>query len=177
MKKKAMILIPAWYRRVMIDFKGHLFIAELCWVSNALSVVYMVLVWTRSLPEDLQMRAFQSFFMASLGYLSWSIIVVSDAIIFHSLERTASLFIHMLPPLVCLTIRWSDQMMYPMQQIWPGYFPNEEDMNHAPLLELYASGVVPYSVWWFLHVASRDMLPLFASEGLADAFWRILPQA
>jgi len=53
------------------------------------------------------------------GPLSWSVLMLGNALIFHDIENTASCFIHFSPSVLSWTMRW-----YPHRynEQWPGVF-------------------------------------------------------
>lgn len=71
----------------------HYFLADLCYFVNALCMLY---IWV--LPGSAPL--FVSCYALSFGTLSWAVITWRNSLVLHSIEKTTSSFIHILPPAV-----------------------------------------------------------------------------
>lgn len=69
------------------------FLADLCYFVNALCLVY---IWLLPASEPL----FISCYALSFGTLSWAVITWRNSLVLHSIDKTTSSFIHILPPTV-----------------------------------------------------------------------------
>lgn len=69
------------------------FLADLCYFVNALCLVY---IWIFPASGPL----FISCYALTFGTLSWAVITWRNSLVLHSLDKTTSSFIHILPPTV-----------------------------------------------------------------------------
>jgi len=145
---KCFVLIPSWLVVVTRIYNGVLFILDYCWVMSVCSGFYMLLTLLGAIPAGLRTSAFLAFFAASTGPLGWACLLLHNGVIFHSVEKTTSLFIHITPLLTCWTIR-----TYPEQlaATWPGAFPEPSELSNVTFAELYYHGFVVYFVWLVLY--------------------------
>lgn len=110
------ILIVCWARE-----KKLLYFAEFCWIANTFGFVYLsfeavhALQWTGLdgsldtvlwMGPALRLSAAHAFFAIANGPLAMTILINSNALVFHDIERTAGVFIHLTPALVSWTMRW-----------------------------------------------------------------------
>merc|ERR1740121_2096756 len=125
-------------------------VLDFCWVSNILLGVYMManLLVGPSIDERVQRWAWLWFFATATGPLSWAVLALGNGLVFHSIERSASLFIHLTPCLVAWTLRWS-----PIDMIvaWPEHFTDASLLEEAPVGEVYLAGITMYCCWLVLH--------------------------
>lgn len=71
----------------------HYFLADLCYFVNAQCLVY---IWILPASGPL----FISCYALSFGTLSWAVITWRNSLVLHSIEKTTTSFIHLLPPAV-----------------------------------------------------------------------------
>jgi len=142
---------------------------ELCWVANAGIVLYLLIAAANELlagalaAPATSRRGFLIVFMLGAGPLGWSVSLLNNALIFHSVDHMASLFIHAGPFLtawsllgtqpatVAATYPQLGAMLAGLQEeppSWPG---------------LLVPALLAYLAWWLpsvlLHVASTvDLL-------------------
>jgi hypothetical protein len=79
----------------------HWFLLDFCYFANILMCVFLWL-----LPKNHYL--FFVVFAIVNGPLMWAIVVFSNALVFHSVDKTTSLLIHITPILVSYVVRWSD---------------------------------------------------------------------
>ncbi|KAE8226683.1 hypothetical protein CF319_g768 [Tilletia indica] len=91
--------------------RWHYFLFDYCyWISALCNVFLWIYPDSRFL--------FQASYCAAHGPLAWSVVTWRNSMVFHSLEKMTSLFIHIYPPLVFTTIahyipRDQAEKMYP----------------------------------------------------------------
>ncbi|KAM3582979.1 hypothetical protein VKS41_004735 [Umbelopsis sp. WA50703] len=127
----------------------HYFIFDLCYYVNALALLY---IWGFSSSRFL----FISCFCLSNGPVAWAIITWRNSLVFHSLDKVTSVFIHMFPALVSYVIRWMPELSSTMSvPIMTDYrdkrFPALA--NHEPMTfkeSMWISTVV-YVIWQTLY--------------------------
>lgn len=141
-------LIPAWFITVHYVYKGALFILDFCWVVNSVFTLYMFCMLWGPWEEKHCLQAFLVFFSISLGPLSWACIVLHNGLVFHSVEKTASLTIHLVPLFVAWTIIHFNERV---QAAWPNRFPTSEQLEGVALTDLYIYGFQMYLAWLVLH--------------------------
>jgi len=145
---ECLLLIPAWFVTVHRVYRGALFILDFCWVVNSLFTLYMLCMMWGPWETEHCTRAFVTFFSISLGPLSWACIVLHNGLVFHSIEKTASLTIHLVPLFVAWSVVGFNERV---QVAWPGRFPTVDQLQDVPLVEFYTRGLGAYLVWWVLH--------------------------
>mmetsp|Transcript_2843 Transcript_2843/g.6487 ORF Transcript_2843/g.6487 Transcript_2843/m.6487 type:complete len:347 (+) Transcript_2843:40-1080(+) len=145
---KCLFLIPAWVIKMSQVHHGALFVLDFCWVINISFGIYMLLSIFGAVPESLQLSAFLTFFACSLGPLGWACIVLHNGLVFHSIERITSLFIHMTPTLVAWSV-----IYYPdeVAKSWPGRFPGTDELEAVSILRVPLHGIAVYFLWLLLH--------------------------
>mmetsp|Transcript_58999 Transcript_58999/g.182944 ORF Transcript_58999/g.182944 Transcript_58999/m.182944 type:complete len:289 (-) Transcript_58999:40-906(-) len=147
---ECLFLIPAWFITVQRVYRGALFVLDFCWVVNSLFTLYMFRMIWGPWGEEHCIQAFVTFFSISLGPLSWACIVLHNGLVFHSVEKIASLTIHLVPLFVSWSIiKFNDRV----QVAWPGRFPTTEQLAGVPLADFYAYGFAAYLLWLLLHGA------------------------
>lgn len=89
------ILLPirfvTYYQR-----KFHFYLADLCYFVNMLMIIF---IWFKPASTTLWISCF-SF---SFGTLSFAIITWRNSLVLHSIDKTTSTVIHIMPPLLCHT--------------------------------------------------------------------------
>eukprot|EP01114_Cavostelium_apophysatum_P022068 TRINITY_DN7864_c0_g1_i1.p1 TRINITY_DN7864_c0_g1~~TRINITY_DN7864_c0_g1_i1.p1 ORF type:complete len:369 (-),score=46.05 TRINITY_DN7864_c0_g1_i1:59-1165(-) len=79
--------------------KWHYFMLDFCYFANALFMIYL---W--GFPESCSL--FQLAFSFTAGPLSWAVVLWNNSLVFHSLDKITSIFIHITPSLVVWCLRW-----------------------------------------------------------------------
>lgn len=75
----------------------HYFIADLCYWVNFLTLIFLwIAPWSAHLMA--------ACFYLSFGSLAWAIVAWRNSLVFHSVDKVTSLFIHIFPPAVMHTI-------------------------------------------------------------------------
>ncbi|KAK9711517.1 hypothetical protein K7432_007777 [Basidiobolus ranarum] len=102
--------LPEWYtfwaislvllRFVIYKTKAwHYFVFDLCYFVNVLVIFYL---WV--FPQN--NLVFSAAFCLSHGPLLWAVVAWRNSLVFHSLDKVTSTFIHIAPPFTLYTIRW-----------------------------------------------------------------------
>lgn len=145
-----MVLIPAWFLNMHRVYNGALFILDFCWVANAFFATYMAFLWFDGVPTEWRRFFFVTFYSVALGPLAWACILLHNGLIFHSVAKITSLFIHMMPSLVAWSIvTWPDEVC----ARWPGRFMERAELEEVTLANVYQFGFLVYFIWWVLHSA------------------------
>lgn len=143
-----LFLLPAWFVTVSRVYDGALFALDFCWVINGAFVMYLALLLFGAVPVACQLHLFLIFFSVALGPLGWAAILLSNGLVFHSVEKTASLTIHMTPVFVTWTIFIYNEQV---QKDWPGRFPKQAELDNLAALDIYLPGLATYLAWLALH--------------------------
>eukprot|EP00401_Gymnodinium_catenatum_P054027 CAMPEP_0117515710 /NCGR_PEP_ID=MMETSP0784-20121206/30719_1 /TAXON_ID=39447 /ORGANISM="" /LENGTH=374 /DNA_ID=CAMNT_0005311533 /DNA_START=35 /DNA_END=1159 /DNA_ORIENTATION=- len=156
-------LIPAWWYEMTVKMKGFFFMFDFCWFTSAVFGIYMALSYFSMVPVEWQRSAFLVFYSCGLGPMSWACIILHSGMVFHSLDKSASLFIHYTPVLVTYALIHNSDAV---AEAWPGRFPTVAELSPQSVAT-YPTGPVPswffyideiylhgwrfYMAWWFLH--------------------------
>jgi len=122
--------------------KWHYFLLDFCYFANILFLLYLH-VWPNSC------FLFKTSFAFTSGSLSWAIALWKNSMVFHSLDKITSLFIHLTPSLVVWTIKW-----YPTE-FNPCSSERDATMSFADSL-FYP--LLMYSFWQFLYYLKVEVL-------------------
>ncbi|XP_067656882.1 uncharacterized protein [Haliotis asinina] len=79
--------------------KWQYFLLDFCYYGNIMCYVF---IW--AFPQ--QPQYFAVLFALSNGPIMWSIILFRNSLVFHSFDKTVSIYIHILPGLLSFAIRW-----------------------------------------------------------------------
>mmetsp|Transcript_12003 Transcript_12003/g.28017 ORF Transcript_12003/g.28017 Transcript_12003/m.28017 type:complete len:359 (-) Transcript_12003:148-1224(-) len=105
--------------------KRLLYLAEFCWVTNVLGWLYLALELLpfvggkHPLPAAIRLGFARALFATANAPLALSVLALSNALVFHDLERWGSLTIHFGPALVSWAIKWKSAKV---QEAWPDAF-------------------------------------------------------
>ncbi|XP_046560134.1 glycerophosphocholine acyltransferase 1-like [Haliotis rubra] len=106
----AQYLIPYFYsitapillliRCIMYWFcKWQYFLLDFCYYGNIMCYVF---IW--AFPQ--QPQYFCVVFALSNGPIMWALLLFRNSLVFHSFDKTVSIYIHIMPGLLSFTIRW-----------------------------------------------------------------------
>ncbi|KAF3937169.1 hypothetical protein ABW19_dt0201244 [Dactylella cylindrospora] len=154
--------MPLWYTLQMVYFmpirfysyhkRGyHYFLADLCYFVN---VLLLSSIWV--FPNS--RRLFISAYCLSYGNNAWAIAMWRNSMVFHSLDKITSLFIHLMPPVVLHSIVHQDAMqgrMFALERM-----KREGDFS---LFEMIGWASIPYIFWqacyhFFITVRRADKI-------------------
>lgn len=94
-----------------------------------------------------------------MGPLAWSIIAFRNSLVFHSLDKNTSLFLHWFPAVVAWTQRWHYDPV--TEEVIRGDPELKRDWNIASLTQLVFFPMVPYLAWavaYYAKVSGMAML-------------------
>ena len=94
-----MSLLLAWRFIDYKSIKSELYMLDFCYFVN-LSVAVQVLFY----PNN--QHWFDANYVLSLGPICIAIVVWHNSLVFHSLDKVTSFFLHAFPPVVCHGFRW-----------------------------------------------------------------------
>ncbi|KAF8475668.1 hypothetical protein BDZ91DRAFT_649388 [Kalaharituber pfeilii] len=138
-----------WYSLQLIYFmplryytyhkKGyHYFLADLCYFVNVLLVLS---IWV--FPNS--RRLFISTYCLSYGNNAWAIAMWRNSLVFHSLDKVTSLFIHIMPPLVLHCLVHQLDSAY-LESRFPA-ISRVKGIEQYGLGDMILYATVPYATW------------------------------
>ncbi|XP_035671751.1 glycerophosphocholine acyltransferase 1-like [Branchiostoma floridae] len=114
--------------------KWQFFMLDFCYFGNAITYVY---IWAA--PAD--PRMFQVTFAIANGPLVIAVFFFRNSIVFHSIDRMTSVFIHSLPAYVAYGVRWYS----PETSVnWYTPFPTETEFQNPSFIWLLAVPLACY---------------------------------
>lgn len=161
---------PLWYTVQLLYFmplryytyhkKGyHYFLADLCYFVNAL-LVLSLWVFPRS------KRMFISTYCLAFGNNAIAIIMWRNSLVFHSMDKVVSLFIHIMP---CVTLHCVVHLLSSdyQRQAYPAVWAIRNAPTDSPirygLVQMMIWATLPYAVWqlsyhFLITVRRRDKI-------------------
>ncbi|KAK9805607.1 hypothetical protein WJX72_007502 [[Myrmecia] bisecta] len=122
--------------------KWHYYMMDFCYVANVLLLVhiwfYPHLAWLHKVT-----------FAFASGPLAWSVVAFRNSLVFHSLDKITSLFLHWVPACLVWTARWHPDLVELNSK---SHAAREEWLN-ASLWQLVAVPLAPYLTWAVLYYA------------------------
>lgn len=121
----------------------HYFLADLCYFVNALCLIS---IWV--FPQS--KRVFISSYCLAYGNNAVAIVMWRNSLVFHSLDKVTSLFIHVMPPvtlhaLVHLTPSYILAERFPA--IFNIKFSQVTSPDHYSLWDMLIWATLPYGIW------------------------------
>ena len=86
------------------------FLLDFCYFANVALLIYL---WIYPSPQF-----FCFIFSVANGTLLWAILIFGNGLVFHSLDKTTSLLIHITPSLITYIIRWTDTSFWDIGGRW-----------------------------------------------------------
>jgi hypothetical protein len=141
--------------------KCQYFLIDFCYFANLLLMIYIVFF-----PEN--KKLFTVIYSICHGPLAWAVCLFHNSLVFHSLDKMTSAFIHISPLLVTYSIRWFSKDFPESQQ---RYGVCDEDSSECsnfiytgifPIL-FYIAWILLYgfSIKWIIPMPSEDYLTSF----------------
>ena len=105
-------LLPYYYTALILPFlvlrmwrygrtKNAYFLLDLCYWGNYLLLIYL---WTPTYQYSEYF--FATVYALATGPMAWAVIIFRNSLVFHSLDKSTSNFIHLGPVLTVFSIRW-----------------------------------------------------------------------
>lgn len=135
--------------------KQEYFMLELCYFVNILLLLY---IWV--IPDNKQF--FTCIYCLAHGPLAFAIVFFKNALVFHSLDKITSCFIHISPLLCCWCVRWYG---HEMQQFELSTFEFSEKTFaactdlHEDCYNPWYTFVAPF-ILFFLHLGFSFIVPM-----------------
>eukprot|EP00571_Detonula_confervacea_P011085 CAMPEP_0172307706 /NCGR_PEP_ID=MMETSP1058-20130122/8500_1 /TAXON_ID=83371 /ORGANISM="Detonula confervacea, Strain CCMP 353" /LENGTH=428 /DNA_ID=CAMNT_0013019943 /DNA_START=20 /DNA_END=1306 /DNA_ORIENTATION=- len=125
----------------------HYFMYDFCYYAQVLLLVHMY-----KYPNNIELG--KALFSISNGPLASAIIMWRNSLVFHSMDKMTSMFIHILPPLVMFSRRWGDHLANKD-------FPFYEDMDGTISSNIKDFMWVPlcyYGVWQIGYLVKTEVI-------------------
>jgi len=137
----------------------HYFLADLCYFVNALC---LLTIWL--FPRS--KRLFISTYCLAYGNNAVAIVMWRNSLVFHSLDKVTSLFIHIMPPAVlhCLVhLTPADILQTRFPAIYNIKYSAPSSPEHYSLLAMLIWATLPYALWqlsyhFLITVRRRDQI-------------------
>ncbi|ORZ29543.1 hypothetical protein BCR44DRAFT_1373905, partial [Catenaria anguillulae PL171] len=147
---KALVLLSLrWgiYRKK----RWHYFLNDFCYLINALILAFVyIFPSSRSL--------FHVLYVCAHGPLAWAVVTWRNSLVFHSLDKMTSCFIHIAPAITLSCLRWLDPRHSTAASPYyagPGVTEPLKDPIQLGMVEALVGATVIYAVWqvayyWFV---------------------------
>ncbi|ORE12771.1 hypothetical protein BCV71DRAFT_190477 [Rhizopus microsporus] len=142
--------------------RWHYFIFDMCYFVNVMTMLFL---W---LKPDSSLLLIATFTMTN-GPVAWAIITWRNSLVFHSLDKVTSVFIHIFPPLVMYCLRWMPELVKDVycdnQSIVTLYrdtkYPAFKQVPSISLQQAVIYSTAAYAIWQslyylFIMVRRRD---------------------
>jgi len=115
--------------------KNHFFMLDFCYFVQVSAVLQSLMCWVGS-DSGFCSSWFKANFVLSHGPLAVAILAWQNSIVFHSLDKMTSFYIHIMPALTCYLQRWD---------VIPGSIPAEG--LSLSFTEAIITPMMLYSAW------------------------------
>ncbi|XP_042055500.1 glycerophosphocholine acyltransferase 1-like [Salvia splendens] len=134
--------------------KWHYYLLDFCYYANTIFLIMLLFC-----PRN--EKLFMVCFSFAEGPLAWALIVWRCSLVFNSVDKIVSVFIHLLPGLVFFTIRWWDpvflEAMRPDGSTSRPSWPHTESKSYL-WTWLFFVPLAVYIVWQILYFLIVDVL-------------------
>lgn len=132
--------------------RWHYFIFDICYFVNCMTMLFL---W--AFPHSSLL--FIATFCMTNGPVAWAIITWRNSLVFHSLDKVTSVFIHIFPPLVTYCIRWMPELQKDVycenQSFVTAYrntrFPALGDIDTITFTQVMLYSTTAYVIWQSLY--------------------------
>jgi len=141
--KALLLLTIRWY--VFKGKKYHYFLFDFCYYANLLVLLYL-----HFFPKS--ETVFIICFAFCTGPLAWSVLAWRNSLVFHSLDKTTSLFIHLTPNILLYALRWLDED--------PDSLAKYETLRgkDATFTQMVFLPIIPYLIWQVLYLIKVQVI-------------------
>ncbi|CAO3622664.1 unnamed protein product [Mucor hiemalis] len=132
--------------------RWHYFIFDICYFVNCMTMLFL---WGYSNSTIL----FIATYCMTNGPVAWAIITWRNSLVFHSLDKVTSVFIHIMPPLVTYCIRWMPELQKDVYCDNESYlvkyrderFPALGDIESVTFGQVMLYSTTAYIIWQTLY--------------------------
>ncbi|ORY00778.1 hypothetical protein K493DRAFT_194973, partial [Basidiobolus meristosporus CBS 931.73] len=150
--------MPEWYtfwavglvflRFVIYKSKAwHYFVFDLCYFVNVLVIFYL---WV--FPKNAYI--FSAAFCLSHGPILWAVVAWRNSLVFHSLDKVTSTFIHIAPPFTLYTIRWLIPISAQRMERYGSYANQQKNKgieDPVRFIDAILFSLLIYGIWQVLY--------------------------
>ena len=142
--------------------RWHYFIFDICYFVNCMTMLFL---WAYPTSSVLYIATY----CMTNGPVAWAIITWRNSLVFHSLDKVTSVFIHIFPPLVTYCIRWMPELLTDVychnESSVTSYrntrFPALGDIESITFQQVMLYSTTAYIIWqslyyMFIMVGRRD---------------------
>lgn len=135
----------------VIEYKAkrwHYFFFDLCYLANALMLLFL---WV--FPSSTLL--FSVVFTMTNGPVLWAIITWRNSLVFHSLDKITSVFIHIFPALVTYVLRWLPEFHvdHDLATLYrDARFPGVSNLPTMGWWYTLIVSVISYTIWQVLYI-------------------------
>ncbi|KAG6411237.1 hypothetical protein SASPL_129315 [Salvia splendens] len=134
--------------------KWHYYLLDFCYYANTIFLIMLLFYPTNE-------KLFMVCFSFAEGPLAWALIVWRCSLVFNSMDKIVSVFIHLLPGLVYFTIRWWDPVFFDAMHLdgdaLRGSWPYAETKSYL-WTWLFFVPLAAYVVWQLLYFLIVNVL-------------------
>eukprot|EP00986_Skeletonema_menzelii_P008220 scaffold3408_cov154-Skeletonema_menzelii.AAC.6 len=143
------LLLPLMMARYIIYRADlyHYFMYDFCYYAQIMQLIQM-----HKYPDDIRLA--KAMFSIANGPLVLAVAMWRNSLVFHSLDKMTSIFIHILPALVMFSQRWQDH-------ISKKKFPLFEDMDGTvvtALVDFWWNPFLYYVIWQTLYLIKTEIV-------------------
>lgn len=155
---KALLLIGTrWWTYKALNW--HYFLFDFCYFANVLHLLYLHVY-----PDSKLL--FVLCWSFSFGPLAWAIPTWKNSMVFHSLDKITSLFIHLSPPMLMFCLRWNAHD--------PKYvIPTSDEVS---FWYMYLMPLPFYLLWQFMYWLKVYVVSKHKTDRVTSARWLLGPQ-
>ncbi|KAI9318570.1 hypothetical protein BX666DRAFT_2018613 [Dichotomocladium elegans] len=124
--------------------KWHYFIFDLCYFVNAMTLLF---IWVFPSSTSLFFAAY----CLTNGPVAWAIITWRNSLVFHSLDKVTSVFIHIFPALVTYTIRYLPELECNSSHFRDKRFPAITADTTMSFRDTMLMSTIAYLIWQALY--------------------------
>ena len=117
----------------------HYFLSDLCYFVNGMLLIYL---WF--MPDSVNL--FIATYCLANGSLAWAIIAWRNSLVFHSIDKVTSLFIHIYPPVICHSLV---HLVPPT--LLAERFPAAAQLQYIHAWPCFWTSTVAYTLWQSLY--------------------------
>lgn len=138
-----------WVRMTRAEPKQHLYWLDFCWVSNMGAVfILLFLVIHHDVNIETRKRLFSLSWGLGNGPLLLATGLLGNALVFHDVDTTASVLIHLFPSLVLFVLSWEHDKVH---EAWPDIFKVNYINDLRPWEDIYVNAAAGYMGWWVMY--------------------------
>ncbi|KAL7460468.1 hypothetical protein ACHAXS_000920 [Conticribra weissflogii] len=143
------LLVPLMMARYVIYRADlyHYFMYDFCYFSQIMMLVHMY-----AYPDN--ERLVKALFAISNGPLAMAVVLWRNSLVFHSMDKMTSMFIHVLPPLVTFCHRWEDHLLKKQFPFYEAF----EDSWTANIVDFWLNPFCYYVLWQIIYLFKTEII-------------------